>query len=100
MVNHPNRRRVWLTSTGTVCLRDDSDSRYGEPTRIREFWVPEGGGTVLEIDQQRPNAKRETVCAGLAYRGNVLHSTRAGLLDLIRTEYRRARAHDLREMEG
>jgi hypothetical protein len=94
MANHSNGRRIWTTNAGTVCLRDRDE--YGDPI-IREFWVPASGGYVREIDARHPGASGQQVCGMLASRGATLESSREGLLDLIRREYRRAVAYDRRE---
>ena len=86
MTNHPNRRRIWKTESGTVCLREPDE--YGRPI-VREFWVPPGGGYVREIDARHPGTLGAQVCAHLSSRGYMLSSSPEGLLDLIRREQRR-----------
>lgn len=83
------QRRIWLTDSGSVCLRDGD--------RIREFWVPYQGGYVREVDELHPGTLARQVCRCLDHRGDTLTSTREHLLDLIRREYARARRRDERE---
>jgi hypothetical protein len=86
MTNHQNRRRIWQTPEGTVCLRDAD--KWGSPA-VREFWVPSNGGYVREIDAQHPGTLGQQVCGFLSSQGYTLSANRDELLDLIRREYRR-----------
>lgn len=84
------QRRVWQTPDETVFLRD-VDDMTGEEW-VREFWVPANGGYVREIDARHPGTLGRQVCRKLSYTGSALETTRAGLLALIRNEYRAAMA--------
>lgn len=95
MTNHPNRRRIWTTSIGTVCLRDDS-APLSEEESTREFWVPSSGGYIREIDEKHPGTLGAQVCDRLARLGNTLYASRETLEEVIRREYRNAIAHKKR----
>lgn len=73
-------------TTGRVTLSYDQD---GERV-TRDFSCPVGGGYVIEF---RRNGSTQQVCRRLSSMGETLYSSsRAGLLDLIRREYRAMRA--------
>lgn len=94
MTNHPSRtRRIW-TDGGVVCLR--TEDQMGD-TVIRQFWVAPGGGCVREIDEQHPGTMGRQVCVGLVGVGYTLTATPDTLIDVIRSEYRRAIAAEKRE---
>jgi len=78
-------RRIWLTESGTVCLRDEDP--LGEEI-IREFWCPLNGGYIHEIDADHPGTLGRQVCDGLCHLGVTMRATRETLLDVIRREYR------------
>ncbi|HUZ75482.1 MAG TPA: hypothetical protein VNE67_17235 [Acetobacteraceae bacterium] len=87
MTSHPNRSRRTWQSGDTVYLRDESD--LGEE-RVRQFWVPPGGGYVRETDDEHPGTLGQQVCDLLSSRGPTLWTSPDGLIALIRLEYRRA----------
>lgn len=86
MPTRPSNRRIWTTSNGTVCLRDED---YMGDEIVREFWVPSNGGYVRKIDDQHPGTLGQQVCERLASLGSTLHCSPDGLEAVIRREYRR-----------
>lgn len=86
-------RRIWTDGT-VVCLR--TEDRMGKAI-IRQFWVGPNGGCVHEIDEHHPGTLGRQVCVGLVSMGYTLVATPGTLLDVIRSEYRRAVAAEKRE---
>jgi len=82
MTNHPHRsRRIWQDTDGDVHLRETTP--IGDEIE-HIYWVPSQGGYVRD----RSTGDHQ-VCADLATRGWTLESSRDGLLDLIRREWRK-----------
>lgn len=83
------RTTIKLISANTVQLLAIDPATDEQITR--EFWIPCSGGYVREGDSQ--------VCELLAHRGNTLQASDGeGLLKLIRTEWRRYRESEKREL--
>jgi hypothetical protein len=97
MTNHQNRtRRIWATESGTVCLRHEDEFGHGSDS-IREFWVPTHGGYVYEVKGANHGVLGRQVCRRLSRTGSTLWATPETLIDVIRTEYRKAVAYDHRQ---
>lgn len=64
-----------------------------------EYWCPNGGGYVREIDEDHPGTLGRQVCDGLLPRGSTLSCGPGGLLNAIRAEarvaYRDGRAEEM-----
>ena len=62
---------------------------------IREFWCPDNGGYVREIDETHPGTLGQQMSESLATSGNMMHCSRPGNLPAM---IRRARRRELAEL--
>lgn len=90
------RTRTRIYRSGDHVILEGLDLLTEERVR-RAFWAPltsSGipGGYVHETTPERPGTAGPQVCDRLAAMGSTLWSTREGLLELVRREWRRARA--------
>lgn len=79
--------QITAHSINHATLEYDEIEPWGTVHHTREFWAPEGGGYVRELQEGRPGTLSPQVCAGLRGTGSTLVLfDGCSMADLIRDE--------------